>query len=172
MNEKIFSINKIRKYLKKKGFNISQKKTANEENDTGNIARTFLASLIIVSFFFISPIVVEFIKTTPFTSVDFENNSKNNLTKLLEKNNSKLDNVVNKNFLFEDILIFDENPTDSIRLSAATIEELFKSTNYSLEDVRKNKLVKPISLTLLPKEIKKIENVKKRKDFFIKIILP
>ena len=69
-------------------------------------------------------------------------------------------------------MIFDENPTDSIRLSAATIEELFKSTNYSLEDVRKNKLVKPISLTLLPNEIKKIENVKKRKDFFIKIILP
>jgi Bax protein len=57
-------------------------------------------------------------------------------------------------------------------LSAATIEELFKSTNYNLEDVRKNKLVKPVSLTLLPDEIKKIENVKKRKDLFIQIILP
>ena len=85
INEKIFSINKIRKYLKKKGFIISQKKIANKENDIGNIARTFLASLIIVSFFFISPIVIEFIKTTPFTSVDFENNSKNSLKKLLEK---------------------------------------------------------------------------------------
>ena len=42
-------------------------------------------------------------------------------------------------------------PTDSVRLSAATIEELFKSTNYSLEDVRKTKLVKPISLTLITK---------------------
>ena len=72
----------------------------------------------------------------------------------------------------EDILIYDEKPTDSVRLSAATIEELFKSTNYSLEDVRKNKLVKPISLTLLPNEIKKIENTKKRKDLFIQIILP
>ena len=55
-------------------------------------------------------------------------------------------------------LTFDEQPSDAILLSAATIEELFKSTNYSLEDVRKNKLVKPISLTLLPNEISKIEN--------------
>ena len=57
-------------------------------------------------------------------------------------------------------------------MSAATIEELFKSTNYDLKDVRKNKLVKPISLTLLPQEMKKIENSKKRKDLFIRIILP
>ena len=57
-------------------------------------------------------------------------------------------------------------------MSAATIEELFKSTDYNLEDVRKNKLVKPISLTLLPEEIIKIENSKKRKNLFIQIILP
>ena len=57
-------------------------------------------------------------------------------------------------------------------MSASTIQELFKSTNYNLEDVRKNKLVKPISLTFLPEEMKQIENVKKRKDLFIKIILP
>jgi len=98
-------------------------------------------------------------------SKDYENTSKNNLKKLL-------DNDLETKFLFEDILSFDEQPKDSIRLSASTIEELFKSTNYSLDDVRKNKLVKPISLTLLPAEITKIENVKKRKDLFIQIILP
>ena len=172
MKKKLFSINPIRKYLKKNIFIINQKKIIKKENNFGNISRAFLASLIIMSFFFISPIVIEFSKNASLISSDFENNSKNNLKKLLEKNDSELDNKVNKKFLFEDILIFDENPTDSIRLSAATIEELFKSTNYNLEDVRKNKLVKPISLTLLPSEIKKIENVKKRKDFFIQIILP
>ena len=41
-----------------------------------------------------------------------------------------------------------------------------------MEDVRENKLVKPISLTLLPNEIKKIENVNERKNLFIQIILP
>jgi Bax protein len=69
-------------------------------------------------------------------------------------------------------LMFDEQPNDAVRLSAATIVELFKSTNYNLEDVRKNKLVKPIVLTLLPEEIKQIENTKKRKELFIQIILP
>jgi len=105
-------------------------------------------------------------------SKDYENNSKNNLKKLLEKKTTKLDEKLNKKFLYEDILTFDEQPSDAILLSAATIEELFKSTNYNLKDVRKNKLVKPISLDLLPKEIVKIENVKKRKDLFIQIILP
>ena len=105
-------------------------------------------------------------------SKDYENNSKNNLKKLLENEKIKLDGKLNKKFLYEDTLTFDEQPSDAILLSAATIEELFKSTNYNLKDVRKNKLVKPISLDLLPKEIVKIENAKKRKDFFIQIILP
>ena len=105
-------------------------------------------------------------------SKDYENNSKSNLKRLLENVTPKLDDELNKMFLYEDILTFDEQPSDAILLSAATIEELFKSTNYNLEDVRKNKLVKPISLDLLPKEIVKIENTKKRKELFIQIILP
>ena len=179
MKKKVFSINKIEKYLKKYAFTISQKQIEKKEsnirsieNNIGNIARTFLASLIIMSFFFISPIVVEFSKNTSLISSNFENNSKNNLKRLIAKKNLALDKIINQKFLYEDILIFEEQSTDSVRLSAATIEELFKSTNYNLEDVRKNKLVKPISLTLLPKEIKKIENSKKRKDLFIQIILP
>ena len=36
----------------------------------------------------------------------------------------------------------------------------------------KKKLVKPVALTLLPNELKMIVNVKKRKDFFIQIVLP
>ena len=172
MKKRAFSIIQIRRYLKKQGFTISSKKIEKEENNIGNISRTFLASLTIILFFFISPIVVEFTKTISLTSKEFENNSKNSLKKLLEKENSESDKNVNRKFLYEDILTFEEQPTDSVRLSAATIEELFKSTNYNLKDVRKNKLVKPISLTLLPNEIKKIENSKKRKDLFIQIILP
>ena len=41
-----------------------------------------------------------------------------------------------------------------------------------MDDVRRNKFVKPIKLSLLPKEIKMIENTKKRKNLFIQIILP
>ena len=63
-------------------------------------------------------------------------------------------------------------PTDTVRLSAATIEQLFEDTNYNLDDVRSKKLVKPVTLSLLPNEMSMIENTTKRKELFIKIILP
>ena len=165
MTKKIFSIPDIQKYLKVRGFIISKKKNNKNTIELESLPKTFLSSLIIISIFFITPLTINLSKEKMNLSKDYENTSKNNLKKLL-------DNDLDTKFLFEDIVSFDEQPKDSIRLSASTIEELFKSTNYSLDDVRKNKLVKPISLTLLPTEITKIENVKKRKDLFIQIILP
>jgi len=148
------------------------KKLKIQEPGLGNLSRIFLSSLIIISIFFITPLAINLTKEKMIFSKDYENNSKRDLKKLLESKKSKLDGELNNKFLYEDVLTFDEQPTDVILLSAATIEELFKSTNYNLKDVRKNKLVKPISLDLLPKEIVKIENTKKRKDLFIQIILP
>ena len=165
MTKKIFSIPDIQKYLKVRGFIISKKKNNKNTIELESLPKTFLSSLIIISIFFITPLAINLSKEKMNLSKNYENTSKNNLKKLL-------DNDLDTKFLFEDIVSFDEQPKDSIRLSASTIEELFKSTNYSLDDVRKNKLVKPISLTLLPTEITKIENVKKRKDLFIQIILP
>ena len=164
----------IKKYLKKKGFIIFKqaKKNDIEQNSINTLSRTFISCLIIISAFTIFPLVTDFIEKGVLVSKNFENNSKNNFNKTLNGKNSKLDEDLNKTYLFEDILQFDQRSTDNVRLSASTIQELFKSTNYSLEDVRKNKLVKPISLTFLPEEMKQIENVKKRKDLFIKIILP
>jgi len=171
MKNKI-TILEIKEYLKKKGFVVSKKKNKEKENNFITLSKTFLTSLIIIAIFFITPLAINFTKKTIIFSKDFENNSKNNLKKLLENKSTKLDDGLNQNFLFEDVLEFDEQPIDSVRLSASTIEELFKSTNYNIDDVRKNKLVKPISLTLLPEEIKRIENTKKRKNLFIQIILP
>ena len=165
MTKKIFSIPDIQKYLKVRGFIISKKKNNKNTIELESLPKTFLSSLIIISIFFITPLAINLSKEKMDLSKDYENTSKNNLKKLL-------DNDLDTKFLFEDIVSFDEQPKDSIRLSASTIEELFKSTNYSLDDVRKNKLVKPISLTLLPTEMTKIENVKKRKELFIQIILP
>ena len=171
--QKTISIFEIKKYLNKKGFIIKKKKKIKtQESGLDNLSRTFLSSLIIISIFFIAPLAINLTKEKMIFSKDYENNSKNNLKKLLENKTTKLDEKLNKKFLYEDILTFDEQPSDAILLSAATIEELFKSTNYNLKDVRKNKLVKPIRLDLLPKEIVKIENTKKRKDLFIQIILP
>ena len=166
------SISEIQKYLKKKGFTISKKKDVKEESNLGSLTRTFLSSLIIIAIFSIAPLVSDLTKQNQIFSKDFENNSKNNLKALIENKEVKIDEDLNNKFLFDDVLQFDEQPVDTVRLSASTIEELFKSTDYNLNDVRKNKLVKPISLTLLPSEIKQIENTKKRKNLFIQIILP
>ena len=166
------TITEIQKYLRKKGFTINKKKHPGESNNIENLSKTFLSSLIIISVFFIIPMIIDFTKQRTLISKDFENNSNNDLKKVMENKDTMMDNDLDKDFLFDDILAFDEAPVDTVRLSAATIEELFKTTEYNLKDVRKNKLVKPVSLTLLPTEIKKIENVKKRKDLFIQIILP
>jgi len=166
IRKKLTSFSGTAKDLKKKNELKAQK------SGLGNLSRTFLSSLIIISIFFIAPLAINLKKENMIFSKDYENNSKKNLKKLLESKKSKLDEKLNKKFLYEDVLTFDEQPSDAILLSATTIEELFKSTNYNLKDVRKNKLVKPISLDLLPKEIVKIENAKKRKDLFIQIILP
>jgi Bax protein len=65
-----------------------------------------------------------------------------------------------------------EKETDAVRLDASTIKQLFEDTDYKLNDIRKNKLVKPIALDSFPLEIKMIESTKKRKEFFIQIVLP
>ena len=66
-----------------------------------------------------------------------------------------------------------EEDKDPQRLSASTIEELFKDNGYNLEKVKKTKLVNAGNqLTRLPKELKNIESPKKRKKLFIKIVLP
>ena len=41
-----------------------------------------------------------------------------------------------------------------------------KTTDYKLDDIRKNKLVKPVALDSFPREIKMIEDTKKRKRIF------
>ena len=150
----------------KKKITLEIKKKKLEQESFYVLSRTLLSSLIIISSFVIIPTIIDFTQNNLLISKTFENNSKNNFNTTLNEKN------LDETFLFEDILQFDEQSIDAVRLSAATIEELFKSTNYDLEDVRKNKLVKPISLTLLPKEIKKIEDAKKRKNLFIQIILP
>jgi len=166
------SIPEIQKYLKKKGFTIIKKNNEKNLGTLGTLSRTLLSSFIIITIFSIAPLVIDLTKKNTLFSKDFENNSKNSLKVLIENKDIKIDENLNSKFLFEDVLKFDEQPVDTVRLSASTIHELFKSTNYNLNDVRKTKLVKPISLTLLPSEIKQIENAKIRKNLFIQIILP
>jgi len=167
------SIDEIQKYLNKNGFDVKKKNKGNtKEYNLATLSRTFISSLIIISIFFVAPVFIKYNKKKELYSKDFENNSKSNFKKTLEGKEYKLDTDLDQNFLFDDVLELDIPISGAVRLSALTIEELFKSTNYDLEDVRQNKLVKPVSLSLLPEEIKSIENIQRRKNLFIQIILP
>ena len=155
--------------------NIKNKKnTSQEYNKSFNaISRIFLSSFVIVSLFYIVPIFINFADKN-FYNKEFTNNSKKILAYTLNSKSQKKKNSENlkEGDLLFDIFSLNDLETDSVRLSAATIKQLFEDTNYNLKDVRKNKLVKPVALTLLPQEIKMIENSKKRKEFFIQIVLP
>ena len=155
---------KLPKFLKFKGTNNSLK----------SFYYTGLVSLIIILFFFMTPKLIILKNNLFVESIEVKNESKSNLEKVLsgkktkEEQDDQLDNLQ----VFEDIFQYEDIPTSSVRLSASTIKQLFKDTNYSLKKVRKSKLVKPVSLELLPNEMKMIESTKERKNLFIQIVLP
>ena len=152
---------------KKKNKNFIQTQTIN------SISRIFISSLVLVSFFYVVPILINFTDNNLNTK-EYTNNSKKILAYTLNKKNKnkKESDTLNEEDLLLDIFSLNNLENDSVRLSASTIKQLFEDTDYNLSDVRKKKLVKPIALTLLPQEIKMIENSKKRKEFFIQIVLP
>jgi Bax protein len=175
MTKKNLTIKQIKELLLKKGF-ILKKKKFPLGSDTKNFLYTCLGSLMIIVFFFVSPIIIGFKKNLNIVSIEIKNESKSNFIKVLDgqvlETGEKTDKGLNTKNLFEDIINFEETSNNTVRLSAATIEQLFEETEYSLKNVRETKLVKPIALSLLPEEIKKIENTKRRKNLFIQIILP
>ena len=142
-----------------------------KEKSLNNLLRIFLSSFLMISFFYIAPIFINFAEKNIITT-EFSNNSKQVLAYTLNNGPKNQDEVINENDVLFDIFNLNDLESDTVRLSAATIRQLFEDTGYNLQDVRKKKLVKPVALTLLPQEIKMIENVKKRKEFFIQIVLP
>ena len=181
MTKKNITFSEIKKYLKQKGLSIGKiaKKKKNEylkNNDYSSLLKSFLSCLIIISIFFITPIVLEFTNNQAEFTKEFKNKSKDDFNKTLDNKNqnniAKIDDAVIEKYVFDDVLNFEDLPSDTVRLNASTIKQLFKDTNYNLKDVREKKLVKPVSLSLLPREMKMIENSQKRKELFIQIILP
>ena len=156
---------------------IRNKKLKNQiffYNKINSISKIFLSSFLVVSFFYITPLIISFMEKNILNTKEFTNNSKSILAYTLNKkdNFDKEGDILDEKELLLDIFSLNDLETDTVRLSASTIKQLFEDTGYNLKDVREKKLVKPVALTLLPNEIKMIENTKKRKELFIQIILP
>jgi Bax protein len=143
-----------------------------DQRNLGSIPRILISSLAVICFFYCMPIFVNLV----IKDIDgYQNNSKAILAYTLNKKNDSIEGnneTLDERDLLIDIFSLNEIETDSVRLNASTIKQLFEDTDYRLKDVREKKLVKPVALTLLPQEIKMIENTTKRKEFFIQIVLP
>jgi len=61
---------------------------------------------------------------------------------------------------------------NTVSLNAETTSNLFQDLGYDLKGVRAGQKVKPIYLTKLPKDLKTLGDTKKKRELFIKIILP
>ena len=172
---KRFNIKKI------KFLNVNRKKKTTEtiylfgERVSSSIGRTLVACFGMIGFFYVAPVFINFANQEIFSN-EFQNDSRKIMVYKLNGKEEQITIDANETFnekdLLSDILTLNDLDTDSVRLSASTISQLFEDTNYNLDDVRTNKLVRPVALTWLPNEIKKIENTKKRKNFFIQIVLP
>ena len=145
-----------------------------DDRRIGPLPRIFLSSIFVIFSFYSIPSIINFTNKQLQNNKEFQNNSKAILAYTLSKKNNgtSADENLNEKDLLIDIFSLNDLETDTVRLNASTITQLFEDTDYKLDDVRETKLVKPVALTLLPAEIKMIESTKKRKEFFIQIVLP
>ena len=163
-----------------KTFNLKKKIDFNKKNKNTNVFLSFyytiLSSSLLILFFYLLPFFSNFIDKNFHKSQIVLNSSKSDFNKVLEgkelKKNIEENDELNAKNLYDDIIDIEDVPSDVVRLSAPVLEELFKDTKYNLKKIRKDKIVKPVIISLLPNEIKKIENTKKRKNLFIQIVLP
>jgi len=177
-NDSIFIKPDSAKIKKLKSSNKSKKVI--QKKDLNSLSKFSLASTIIILSFFALPIVTDFLNENFQSNIEVSNISKKNFdltlnNKKIIKEKSEVDEEVNLENVFDDIDVFssDEDNSNTSRLSASTIEQLFEDTKYNLKSVKETKLVNiGNSIDHLPNEMKKIESVKKRKNLFIQIVLP
>ena len=60
----------------------------------------------------------------------------------------------------------------NLNLKTETVLNLFKDVDYTLSNVRVEKLVKPIYFTQFPRDLETIQSTKLKKETFIQIVLP
>ena len=61
---------------------------------------------------------------------------------------------------------------EDVSLDTKITLNLFEDLKYDLKGIRSGALVKPIYLSKLPKDLKKLKSTQKKKDTFIKIVMP
>ena len=156
--ELILLKNKIRlpeqSYNKKKIAEIKFK-----EQVVTNILITLFLITFVISLISVRPFIKTVTNEIKFTYVAKEYKSNFNNDDYKKKDSTGFS--VNKNQ--------DEN---YIGIDTQITLNLFENLKYDLKSIRLGQSVKPIYLTKLPKDLKKIKSTNKRKETFIKIVMP
>ena len=101
--------------------NLSNKKNKD------SLVRIFLSSFLVVTFFYIAPILINFADKNFYTK-EYTNNSKKILAYTLnkeDKNKNKNENLKEEEILV-DIYTLNNSESEAVYLSAASINKLFK----------------------------------------------
>ena len=155
----------IKNHIKLPVNRSSDRAIAKEElkiNTTTNIYLSFFLIFFIGSLILVRPFIKNTVNEVKFTYVAEE-------YKVLEKQKSQVKKKkVKKNLEPEEVVEHD----NTISLNAETTANLFDDLGYDLKGVRAGQKVKPIYLTKLPKDLKTLGDTKKKREIFIKIILP
>ena len=158
----------IKNHIKLPINRSSDKAIAKHELKQNAITNAYLSLFII---FFIGcliltrPYIKKVVNEVKFTYVAEEYKS----AKITKKKEKKSKTKIEKKSEPESVK---EQYDNAVSLNAETTENLFEDLGYDLKGVRAGQKVKPIYLTKLPKDLKYLGDTKKKRELFIKIILP
>ncbi len=159
----------IKNHIKLPVNRSSDRAIAKQELKQNSITNAYLSLFVI---FFIGclvltrPYIKKVVNEVKFTYVAEEYKSiQTAKTKKLKKKKSET-KIEKKSEVVK------EEYDNTVSLNAETTENLFYDLGYDLKSVRAGQKVKPIYLTKLPKDLKTLGDTKKKRELFIKIILP
>jgi len=162
--ELILIKNHIRLPVNRSSARIIEKHEIRERSIT-NIYLSLFFIFFVGCMIIIRPYIKNLVNEIKFTYVAEEYKSKDNA--LIQKK-AKLDDK-------KKIIEKPEKTTqieNTVSLNAETTLNLFEDLGYDLKSIRAGQKVKPIYLTKLPKDLKTLGDTKKKRELFLKIILP
>jgi len=140
------------------------------KNSITNIYLSFAFILFIGFFIGMRPYIKNVVNEVKFTYVAEEyklpstDKSKKKQTKIKTKKNETAEKIEKPEYI--------PNNDNTVSLNSETALNLFDALNYDLNGVRAGQKVKPIYLTKLPKDIISLGDTRKKRELFIKIVLP
>ena len=159
----------IKNHIKLPVNRSSDRAIAKHELKQNSITNAYLSLFVI---FFIGclvltrPYIKKVVNEVKFTYVAEEYKSKE-ITKSKKLKKKKSGTKIEKKSE-----VVQEEYDNTVSLNAETTANLFYDLGYDLKGVRAGQKVKPIYLTKLPKDLKTLGDTKKKRELFIKIILP